>query len=462
MTAVSLFSWALLGAAYAEPLDESDVLAVIDARHPALAAATQELVRASAERRQALGAWDIKLKGKVEDFAADDEFWNRSEFELSLPTRLYGARIETGYALGIGDLPGYYGEKKTAKPGEVYAGLALPLLRDGWVDPERVALTVANLEGEVAQAILDRAEVEVARDARMAWAKWVASGEKRRIAQELLRVAVDRDRALSERITAGDLPELTRLDNRRLILEREANLAEAESDLAAAAAVLALFVRDPNGIGRLPRAEELPSNPRLPSPASSDESEERVLARSLRPELRELEAQRRQIDAQRRVARNAVFPAVDVGAEVVQPLDAALPTELWLNLSLDTAVQQRKARGKLEELGAKGEALAQKQRLIEDKIDADVRKARASLEAARIAALKLDESADLAVQLVDAERTRFNLGDTDLLTVWIREQSAADAQKKSVDAWFEAWAARAALDATLGRRARELTANRAP
>lgn len=102
----------LAAAAVAAPIGSAEVLASLDERHPVIAAATQELARASALRLQALGAWDVKVKGKIENYDDDASAWDRSEAEFSLPTRLYGARIEGGYALGTGDLPSYYGEKR--------------------------------------------------------------------------------------------------------------------------------------------------------------------------------------------------------------------------------------------------------------------------------------------------------------------------------------------------------------
>lgn len=43
--------------------------------------------------------------------------------------------------------------------------------------------------------------------------------------------------------------------------------------------------------------------------------------------------------------------------------------------------------------------------------------------------------------------------------MWLREQSAADAQKKAIEAWFDAWTARAELDAAIGLRPDELVAD---
>ncbi len=443
-------------AAAADPLGSADVLALLDDRHPVLAAATLELARASAQRQQALGAFDVKVKGKVDDIAAGKDLWTRSELALTTETRLFGLALEGGYAQGLGDFPGYYGEKATAPPGEVALGASLPLLRGGWVDAERAGLAIATLEGSVARALRARAGVEVAAGARMAWAKWVAAGRKVTIAADLLRVAEDRDRAISQRIAAGDLPALARLDNQRLIYERQAALAEAERDLVAAAASLALFVRDAEGLPRVPEVGELPAAPALPAAAAGALAEDLGRARAARPELVEISTQRQQLVEARRAAVNDLLPAIDVGARVVQPLSDADKQEIQVGVRLDSPLQQRKARGKLDEIDAKAAALEQKQSFLGDKIDAEVRKARAGLEAARVAAGRLEESAAVAGQLVEAERVRFNAGDTDLLTVWLREQSFADAQKKAVEAWMDAWFARAELDAALGRGPEEL------
>lgn len=440
----------------ADPLDAADVIALLDERHPVLAAATLELARASALRQQALGAFDLKLKGKVDDIAAGKDLWTRSELGLSTETRLFGLALDGGYAQGIGDFPGYYGDKVTAPPGELSLGASLPLLRGGWVDAERAGLAVASLEGTVAGALRARAGVEVAAGARMAWAKWVAAGRKVAIAVELLRVAEDRDRAIAQRIDAGDLAPLARLDNQRLIFERQAALAEAERDLVGAAASLALFVRGDEGLPRVPEAAELPVAPPLPAGVADALEADLARARERRPELVEISTQRQQLAESRRAAVNDLLPAVDVGARVVQPLSDADKQEIQVGLRLDTPLQQRKARGKLDEIDAKAGALEQKQAFLGDKIDAEVRKARAALDAARTAAQRLDESAVMAGRLVEAERVRFAAGDTDLLTVWLREQTYADAQKKAVEAWMDAWVARAELDAALGRGPEEL------
>lgn len=235
---------------------------------------------------------------------------------------------------------------------------------------------MARLEPAIAEAVRTRAVIEVARDARIAWAKWVAAQRKLRVAEDLLRVANERDVALAQRIEAGDLQPIARLDNQRLILEREAARAEAESDVAAAAATVGLFYRNPDGTPRRPALQEVPSNVSVPDPPAPELGADVARALERRPEPIELATLRLQLAAQRRQSQNDLFPALNAEVEGVLPLKDDYPSELWLRVQLDSPVQQRKARGKLAEIAAKDQAIAQKERFTRDKIDAEVVKAR--------------------------------------------------------------------------------------
>ena len=61
------------------------------------------------------------------------------------------------------------------------------------------------------------------------------------------------------------------------------------------------------------------------------------------------------------------------------------------------------------------------------------------------------EAADVAEALATAERRRFEEGVTSMLIVNLREQAAAEARVAVIERVAEALAARATLDAVLGR-----------
>ena len=81
--------------------------------------------------------------------------------------------------------------------------------------------------------------------------------------------------------------------------------------------------------------------------------------------------------------------------------------------------------------------LAQQQAYARDRIQADVQDAHSGIRGAyqRIEAARREVK--LAVELQQAERVRFEQGDSHLLTVNIREQQTAEAELREVDALFD-------------------------
>ena len=83
--------------------------------------------------------------------------------------------------------------------------------------------------------------------------------------------------------------------------------------------------------------------------------------------------------------------------------------------------------------------------MIEDQILVEVNGLAIQATAAdRLVALAADETA-LADRMAEAERRRFQLGASDFLVVNLREESAADARLRQLDAEYRRSAARAEL-----------------
>lgn len=81
----------------------------------------------------------------------------------------------------------------------------------------------------------------------MAYWDWVASGQRAKIARELLQLAVDRQKGLEKRAALGEIAGIALVDNQRLIVSRQAKSIEAERKLQQSAIKLSLFFRDPQG-----------------------------------------------------------------------------------------------------------------------------------------------------------------------------------------------------------------------
>lgn len=177
-----------------------------------------------------------------------------------------------------------------------------------------------------------------------------------------------------------------------------------------------------------------------------------------RPELRFLDFERRQLEVELEQARNLLLPSID--ATIVGSQDMGQATskkrdksefELEAGLLLQVPIQRREASGKILSLEAKLAQLAAKRGFTEDKITTEVQNAVVALGAAFQQIERAHRSLELARELEVAERRKFELGDSNLLLVNLREQAAADAAFIEIAAKQEFFRARASLNAATAR-----------
>ena len=88
-----------------------------------------------------------------------------------------------------------------------------------------------------------------------------------------------------------------------------------------------------------------------------------------------------------------------------------------------------------------------------ERIATDVRDAASAVEFSRKRVLIAHEEVDVARVLMQAERDKFELGDSSLLFVNLREQTALEAGLREVDALFEYHRSRVSLTAAVGTNA---------
>ena len=110
------------------------------------------------------------------------------------------------------------------------------------------------------------------------------------------------------------------------------------------------------------------------------------------------------------------------------------PNELKATLRFELPFQRRSATGKLLSAEAKTSQIAQRERFARDQVQAEVRDAASAVRAAHNRATLAKDEVQVALDLADAERERFRLGDTTLFTVNLREQAAVDAELRQVTA----------------------------
>ncbi|MCB9940239.1 MAG: TolC family protein [Planctomycetaceae bacterium] len=438
-------------------LDLGQVIESVRRSYPLLEAAYSSRDIAYGDHIAAHGAFDTKLKGASENGPAG--FYETYRNSIGAERPIYGGgELFAGYRIGRGEFQPWYLERQTDKGGEFKAGLAMPLVRNVDIDSRRAQLWRTAVGQELAEPEIRLQLLDFVRAASYAYWDWVAAGERYRIAASLLEIAEGRNDAIRRKVETGDTEPPVLQDNRRLIVSREAKLIDAERKLRQSAIKLSLFWRDDAGQPLVPEAKLLPVFAMPDAPDESARGADIQTALANRPELQALSLLRQQLEIDSAEAQNDLLPDVQAVVALSQDVGEAATSkrdksefEVEAGVFLEVPLQRRKARGKLTAIDGKLQQVAAKTRMTEDKIVADVRAVYAALTTAFRQIGWAHESAALADQLAEIERRKFDLGESDLLSVNLREQQAAEAQSTEVDAHYDYFAALADYQAILAR-----------
>jgi len=438
--------------------------------HPAVRGADARLESASALADAAEGAFDFNLLansgyaplGKYEQL--------RAGLGFDQATTLWGLRVQGGYRQGDGFAP-YYGGRFTGTGGEFHVDLSVPLWRDRDIDSRRYKLWSMALKRDAEAIKAQMRRLGVAVDATLRYWRWVEAVWEAKVAESLLGVATARELQIAGRVRSGQAPAIDIVDNARLVLARRSRLAQAQGKVARAAADLEVYA---TGWGAARRREEgaprqqaqgtsIPASPEtLPVTRPWTEAGRqglKAVALEERPDLALFRQVGELLELDLRNAQNKLGPRVDVRAWARQQLGEArqigpgveVPTEVGFGVSFALPVQQREARGEIRAVEAELQALEEDLRLAEAQVDASLDGLLAELDALHAQAGFAAGAYEAAVRLEGAERRSFQLGQSNLVIVNLREEATAEAALGLVRARVGWFLAAAAVYAAAGR-----------
>ncbi|TWT35546.1 Outer membrane efflux protein [Posidoniimonas corsicana] len=424
---------------------------------PLVQQAVAARVIASGEALAAAGAFDRKLEGA--SISQPLDFYENYRHEIGVKRDTYwGGETFAGYRVGRGDFEPWYQERQTNEGGEFKLGFLAPLARDRGIDENRAELWRAQLERGRVEPEIRAMIIGSVRDATAVYWQWVASAAAYRIAGEVLQLGLDRADYLERQVDEGEKAQIDIVDNRRIIVSRQAKLTDARRKLEQSAVKLSLFLRDDTGRPVvLPLALANVTFPDALAPEAWGEQADVPLAQANRPELEELQLARRQLAVLLRQANNETRPRVDAGLLAAQ--DVGAPTsakrdksELKLEASvlLSVPLERRKALGKARQLRGKIAQLRAKTRFASDKIAAETQAAHVGLTAAAERAAQTTEGVALAERMQAAEERLYREGQSTLFNLNLREQQLAEAAIARVEALYDYHVALADYAAALG------------
>ncbi len=409
---------------------------------PGLLATEQRITAAEGEYTAAEGGFDTLLKSQNRWSVAGLYENQNNDVTLEQPTQFGGTTFFGGWRRGSGKYPDYEGKSLTADDGEVRIGVNIPLWRNRDIDRRRATLAQADIGKNIAGHDYDQMLLDVQRQAAHRYWDWVLAGQRLRIAEQMLNIAEQRNNAIQQRAQAGEIAQFEVLDNQRAIIERRERQVAAKRLLEQSAIQLSLYWRDKHGEPQMPTPEQLPEFP-AEQPKITESYDEAVnIAMQQRPELKRLTAQSEQQKTELELQENQTNPAVDLSVSTAQDLGAnpndkinkPNRNELYVGVNIDIPLQRRVATGRAQVASANVQRLKWETQAIENRIAAEVKDVFSQLTATKKRLALSQEQQQAAQKLEEGERERFDLGDSTLLVVNLREIAHGDAQLQVVEA----------------------------
>jgi outer membrane protein, heavy metal efflux system len=453
------FLTSVFGQSGAKSLTLGEVYANLEKTFPVIILSMREIRKAEFDILSAQGAFDLALKGSATN---NTGYYDNNRFETNLekPTSIWGTSFFAGYRVSSGDFPDYYGERRTNSAGEVRFGGRIPLWRDRSIDQGRLDLKQSEINRKIADNVLDEQKLAVYRDAAQAYYNWLAAGKRRRIVEDLLAIAEARKEQIQKRVKLGDIPAIEEKENERAILARREQIAAAERLLQKSALYLSLYYRTVEGKMILPAVQELPTAFAAEAAIPADVFEkDKAFALENRPELRKIEGE---IEMERNALafhENQRSPQLDLILRGSRDIQNGTnfrrdPWEGDFSLVFNIPLQTRKQDGKIGGAETKVEILKTKLSYQKDKIGLEAADAIIALENALKRLQIINEEVVVADKLAQAEKKRFDLGDSTLLIVNLREQAAAEVALRLIGAEMDYWLASADYDAVVMKNLR--------
>ena len=438
-----------------DTLSLGEVLRSSARTQPQIIAALARIRQAEGRALEAEGAFDTVFD--VEGYSRAFGYYDGTVVEgrATRPLTRNGGYTYGNYRISRGTFPIYEDEEFTNRLGEFKVGALFSLLRDRLIDERRSRNRLASVDVDIAQFEAQATAIGVQTRAVQAYQTWVAAGLRLRAYRDLLALAESRRGAIARQVELGAQPEILVVENEQNLVRRRALEAEAAQNFAVAANELSLFYRTPAGEPIVPSAERLPPDTSslaslTPNPLVDPES---------RPELQTVLAQIDQSLIRLALARNDLQPRLDLQGQVGKDTGAVgmggptrTPFEAVIGFRFSVPLQNRAARGRISEAQAEIDALNWRQRFLRDQIVTEVRSINIAIDGSERLADIAERERDLALRLAEAERRRFQLGSSNFFLVNQREETAADAEVRLIEARARIGGALAELSAATADR----------
>lgn len=460
-----LWLWGLAFPAYTQSpiwITEQAFVEAVMAYHPAARQAELTEVAALAKQQAARGAFDPVINGQEKGKVWDGErYYTVTEANLVVPT---ASPIDV--VIGRDDVDGSRVNASRYLPdgGQWRAGVRLDLGQGLITDARRTALRQAQVLVELGSAARELMELDLRLSAQEAFWSWWKAESVLDMSQEALTLARTQRNQVIRAVAEGARAAIDTVEVGLILSRREADLKSAQAQsIVARAKVEAMLWEGARPVALDPRA--LPSGGASDQALSQDPVVESALQQAVsvpdeaamrHPAVAEVEGQWALQRYTTRLARQGLRPTIEGRMDWLTGLDARVnPAEADFlsrpdfagfdpgqrqvtSLKVSMPLFLRKARGDVAQAEAELEKRSQKRLDISRQWQVQFAAVKAALPAKVAAAESAARAARQSRLLLEAERSKWEAGESDLFRVNTREAAWVKARKTAIFLQFEA------------------------
>jgi outer membrane protein TolC len=420
---------------YAEaPLYADEVARRARLYSPKILSALEKQNITTAKILEAEGAFDTSIEQSL--YSRLNGFYDGQQADTRIvqPLRDFNAKISAGYRLSDGSFPVYEDQRITTDDGELLLGLQVSLLRNRAIDPKRLKLQDAELEQAIVDADVALLQVALQEQAVTYYWEWLAAGMVHHVYKDLLAIAEERQKNFVIRAEKGDIARIFVTENEQYILQRKTEVNNAERDVAIKANQLGFYARDGLGNPIIPTSDMMPTVfPPATHHIDMAAFKERL---NLRPELVQFAVKEDQLALQERYGENLLLPQLDVKLEFSDDIAPGPPSremsESIIKADVSIPFQRREAKGYIAQAKAQQRQLGYEVQLVRDSLNMKLHNALVALNAAEDYVAITKQEIELATTMQQAEKIRFDNGDSDFFLLNMRDENVAKARIKHI------------------------------
>lgn len=421
------------------PLALETLLKSLNHSYPKIIAARLQVAKAQGDYLTALGAFDPSLKANTRSQPEGGYINNYANNELSIPTMANGLRLFAGYRVGRGDYPIYYQNYLTNSGGEYRAGVALPLLKDFFIDKQRTELLTKAQTIALSTQDVAATKLSVYHETIKAYWQWVGSGLQLQTFKHLLALAKKRQDAIVKQAKSGDLPKLSIVENQQSILQRQQLVNQGTMLFEQSAVALSIYYRDQKGQPIVPSLKQLPKAKLIRELRVINNLSQIRSELIQHPAIRKLERYYQIIKLKQNLAKNDLLPNLDAMAYTSKQYGTGaspnlLPQAAMVGVHFKFPLYQREAKGKIISTTSELRQIATEKKLLYEQLNNQLSNLLIALKAYHQQMSILSKELELAQQVEAGEDKKFYEGDSTLFLVNQREQTTTQVQLSLINA----------------------------